>query len=174
MIDPLVHISVRGVLLVIICVAVAHKLRDVRGFQAAVNGYGVLPGELVPIAALLVLAAEFFVAAMLAFGGAVMAGVSAACLFGGYAILIGVKIAQGKTAINCGCSWVKAASLSPAYCYRNGVLAALGLLLLASTSDRSLLIFDFINAAFFAAVMAGVYFLFDALLHMRNLGVKQW
>lgn len=170
MMDLLVQISLRGLLFIVIGVALAHKMKDISAFQSIINTYAVVPSGMVPAAALLVIVFELLALALLMFGDAAIAGLYVAFLLSGYAVLIAMNIAQGNNSIDCGCSWIKSASLSPAYCYRNAVLAITALFLTVPANDRSLLALDFINAAFFAIATAGIYFLFDALLHMRSMG----
>lgn len=168
MIDPQIHIAFRLLLAVIIGAALVHKIGDVKEFKRTLLSYKVLPNKVSALAAYVVILVEAAIttALLVGFSGA---GLAAAFLFAFYGALIGVKLAQGQVYIDCGCSWVKGARLSIHYCYRNGVLAALGLFLVLPVSGRAIGIIDYINIGGFAATAAGVYFLLDAVLHMKNL-----
>ncbi|NOX81552.1 MAG: hypothetical protein GXP06_00885 [Alphaproteobacteria bacterium] len=168
MIDPQIHIAFRLLLAIIIGAALVHKIGDVKDFQRTLQSYKLLPNMLTALAAYVVMLVEALIttALLIGFSGA---GFAAALLFAFYGALIGVKLAQGQIYIDCGCSWVKGARLSVHYCYRNGVLAALGLFLVLPVSGRAIGVIDYINIGGFAATAAGVYFLLDAVLHMKNL-----
>lgn len=167
--DPLLHIALRGFLAVLIAAALAHKAHDFRRFLTSMRGYGLLPAEAVKPAAVAVISMELVAVLALLLGPASLAATMSAGLFTAYAAVIAVNIRRGRTEIDCGCSWVKAARLSPQYCYRNLTLVCLCLLIAAPTGDRPLIWIDFVNAGFFSVMAAGVYFLVDALLHARHL-----
>ncbi len=168
MIDPQIHIAFRLLLAVIIGAALVHKIADVKEFQHTLRSYKVLSYMVSAPAAYLVILVEAAITTALLFGFR-GAGFAAALLFALYGVLIGVKLAQGQIYIDCGCSWVKGARLSVHYCYRNGALAALSLFLILPVTERTIGIVDYINIGGFAATAAGVYFLLDAVLHMKNL-----
>jgi uncharacterized membrane protein YphA (DoxX/SURF4 family) len=168
MIDPQIHTAFRLLLAVIIGVALIHKISNVKEFQRTLLSYKVLPTKVSALTAYVVILVEAAITTALLFGFS-GAGFAAALLFAFYGALIGVKLAQGQIHIDCGCSWVKGARLSIQYCYRNGALAAVGIFLILPVSDRAIGIIDYINIGGFAATAAGVYFLLDAVLHMKNL-----
>ncbi|TNE58932.1 MAG: hypothetical protein EP340_04030 [Alphaproteobacteria bacterium] len=169
MVDPLFHIAVRLVLAIILGAAIVHKLKDLAALKTTVQHYGVLPARLVPLGAWSVVAGEVFVLALIVFGPAVHAGVAAALLFGFYGGIIWRQLMTGRTAFDCGCSWIKSASLSADLCIRNIILVVVSLALCLPQAVRDLSVFDLINAGLFACVTAGLYFLVDALIHMKQL-----
>lgn len=173
MIDPLVHTALRGLMIVIVGAALMHKSKDFQHFVDIVDAYNIAPKRAAYSVACAVIAGEAVVFAILVGGVFPAAGFAAAGMFAFYGALMAVKIARGQSNLDCGCSWVKQARLSSALCWRNAVLVVLCLTLTAPQSARSLLRVDFVNAACFAVVAAGVYFLADALLHMKKLEAAQ-
>ena len=170
MIDPLYHLAVRLLMIVIVGAALAHKLRDFAAFRGIVENYQILPSSFAGATAIAVIVFELSVLSLLLANILPWAGFASVALFGFYGSLIAFQIMRGRTLLDCGCSWVKGARLTPLFCVRNAMLVAASLTLIAPATSRELLIFDYGNAFCFAVVGSGAYFLSDALLHMKTLG----
>ena len=127
--DPVLPVTLRVTLSVLLLWAAGHKLRDVAGFREAVAGYRLLPSLLISPAAVLLIAAELGIAAGLClprFGSA--GALVAAALLSLYGGAILVNLARGRRDIDCGCLGAAGRQpLSAGLVVRNGVLVAAAL-----------------------------------------------
>lgn len=167
--DPLIVISLRAFLALIFAAAILHKVQDWRRFVGVVRNFEIARPGFAAFFAGAALIAEMSALGLLLAGPVHFAGMFAAAVFAFYGALLLFNIKRGRVSIDCGCSWVKSASLSPVYVYRNGALATISLLILIPSVERGLIALDYINAAGFAVIMAGAYLLFDAMLHLKSL-----
>jgi hypothetical protein len=103
-IDPLASLVLRTLLCGLLASAALGKLRDPRGFSAAVAGYRLLPPALAAPAAAAFVAAELGLAAALWWpplrGAAALGAAGLLVLSAG---AIGVNLARGRRDIDCGC-----------------------------------------------------------------------
>ncbi len=84
--------------------AAGHKLADRGRFLAVLADYDLLPERLVPLAWVMVAAAEVVVVPLLAWPGFRTTGAClAVALLSAYAIAIAVNLLRGRTRIDCGC-----------------------------------------------------------------------
>lgn len=125
--DPVIALALRTGLALLLGGTALAKLRDPRGFAAAVAGYRLLPAALAGPAAALFVAAELALAAGLWIAPAPAAS-GAAALLALYALAIGVNLARGRRDIDCGCGGpFGRQALSEALVLRNLVLAGAAL-----------------------------------------------
>ena len=173
MVDPLIHSVIRFLIAAIILASIFHKLRDFTEFKDVIKGYGLVPAQFSSSVAVLVLALETIVFLLLLLGLLPFAAYASASLFLLYGMLLATTLITGRDIKDCGCSWVKGASISPSYLYRNVGLVALSLTLTLPVLPRQLTVFDYINGSFSVVLMVCIYFLLDALLHMKTLEVSR-
>lgn len=158
MLDPAISLllTLGGALL--FATAALHKLRSREAFTATLRDYRLLPGALVPAAALALVFTEFFVAGGLlasALRGVVLwPVVGAIALLLLYAAAISINLVRGRRELDCGCSFNRKA-IGGGMVARNGVLAGLLGLSLLQASGRALGVMDIvlIGAALLAAVL---------------------
>lgn len=127
----------------------AHKLRDLRHFAGSIAGYRLIPAVLTPAAAVLLALGELgagLAALAIPFaqdpGRAGMIACAATLLV--YAAAIGINIARGNTAIDCGCFGfgARGPGLRSGMMVRNLALAALALPALLVPGARGLVWLD--------------------------------
>lgn len=134
--DPAFSLIVRCSLALLLATAAAHKLRDPREFHGIVLDYRLLPPRLaVRVARLLPWVELMLAVAVLAGWPAGLA--CAALVFVAYAAAMGVNLARGRAAIDCGCGGAPQ-PLSVWLLVRNAVLAAMALLAALPAAERSL------------------------------------
>jgi hypothetical protein len=177
-VDPAVSLTLRAALSALFVWAAVHKLRDVRGFRAALAAYQLIPERCVPAFAALLIAAEFAIAAALLAslhpalnepGLLTVAACAAAgllCVYGG---AIAVNLLRGRQHIDCGCAGAaKRHGLSSALVVRNGVLVVAALASAWPPSARSLTWIDAVTIGAGIASLALLYAAVDGL--MSNAG----
>ncbi len=169
MIDPVIIglICAGGALL--FASACAHKLRHARTFAATLMDYRLVPQPLVPLAAAVVMILEGTVAAALLWPGLRELGcVVGAAVLSVYGLAIGVNLARGRRAIECGCS-LRPRPICAAMIARNGLLAGLLLLALSPTTERSWTWPDVLTLTAGICAAAIVYAAADTLMERRWL-----
>ena len=138
-VDPVVSISLRVALALLLATAAIEKLSAFGTFRHAAAGYGLLPRAwLTPIAVLLI-------AAEIVGGGLLLlpqlgpfGALPAASLFGIYTAAITMALRRGQRGIDCGCAGPSGRlPLSPALAVRNGVLVGLTLVCASPMAPRS-------------------------------------
>lgn len=171
MIDPLFGLTARIFLGLFFLFAALHKARDRQAFVAALGGYALLPGPLLRPAALMLLASEILVGALLVLPGTLapgmtmIASLAAAALLALYFAAIAANLLRGRRHIDCGCSFgSKTSMLSGWHLVRIASLMALALLPLAGTSSRILGGFDMLNLGGAVIALAVLYAAADTLL----------
>ena len=188
MIDPVLHWLAAAALALLFLAAAAGKARDLRGFAAVVAGYRLLPGGLTPALAPLVAGVLVLVEAALAIALCLPATwpVAAACalgLLGLYTLAMGLNLARGRSAMDCGClgagrrptiaGAAPAGSLSPWLLLRNSLVMLLPVLLLLPPSQREL---DGGDAAIVAAGVAALALAWRVLdeLIANQVALQAW
>lgn len=136
--DPVPWLVLRAGLAALFAAAAAHKLRDLPGFRAALSGYALLPGALVPAAALALAGVELAVAVLCLLPPAGAAGpLGAAGLLALYGAAIAANLARGRGEIDCGCGGPGGGRpLGAGLVARNALLAVLALLAAPPAAPR--------------------------------------
>ena len=144
MLDPALGAMLRGVLALLLLGAAGHKLRDLPGFQAAVHGYGLLPGALVPTVARGLAGVELSLALCLLVPGlGSLPGLGAAALLVLYSGAIAINLYRGRRDIDCGCAGPAGSRrLGPGLLARNGLLLAAALASTLPVASRPLVWLD--------------------------------
>lgn len=171
MIDPIISTSAALALSVIFASAASHKIRHPSWFRRQVREYELIPGLMVPTAALALPVTELAVAAGLLWSTSrPYAGVLAFLLISLYALAIAINLARGRKDIDCGCSGpAMRQPLQPALLVRNGLLAVIALGALLPMLDRPLGLLD--NFVIIAAgtVLVLLYTTTDLWIAYRSL-----
>jgi len=166
MIDPAVDAALRAAFALLFLVAANHKLRDPGRFRTTLAEYRLLPGPVVPLAAMLVIGVEVVVAiALLAPARRAPGPGAAAAVLAVYGAAIAVNLARGRRHIDCGCvgpavrrpisGWLVA---------RNAALAAAALAAVAPVRPRPLVWVDALTVMGATATLAALYASVDRLL----------
>ncbi len=148
MIDPLVHLLCRAGIALLFATASAHKLRDLRGFEAVLDGYALLPERLperlLGLLARSVAAFEVFVAVgLLNEPTHRVAAFAAVALLSLYGVAISVNLLRGRRDIDCGCGGpVSDKGLRWSLVARNALLVAVAGTSLFPVGARTLGILD--------------------------------
>ncbi|MBM4219837.1 MAG: methylamine utilization protein MauE [Gammaproteobacteria bacterium] len=125
-------------------VAAGHKFADRVRFLAVLRNYELIPAGLVPLTAMVIVAAEA-AAALLLVPPAVRGygALAAVALLAAYAIAIAINLLRGRTRIDCGClGFGRQDRITWTMVARNLVLVALALALLLPASPRGLVALD--------------------------------
>jgi hypothetical protein len=109
----------------VFALAVAHKLRDFRRFQASLMAYEIIPDLFIRLFAPLVVGLEIAAVGVLLLHEG-RGPLLAFTLLGVYSMAIGINMARGKTQIDCGCGDIPT-PLSSWLLLRNLVLMGLAL-----------------------------------------------
>ena len=157
--DPVVDVTLRAVLALLLAGAARHKLRDPARFRATLAAYRLVPAALSGGIAAALIGVELGVAGALlvpALRGP--AGVAAALLLSLYAGAVAINLARGRRDLDCGCAgpalrrpidgWLVA---------RNVVLATAALAGLVPLRPRSLVWVDALSVVGATAVLAACY-----------------
>jgi hypothetical protein len=156
-IDPVAALALRASLSLLLASAALAKLRDLRGFGAAVAGYRLLPEALAAPAAAVFVAAELALAAGLWLAPA-PATLGAAALFALYGLAIAANLARGRRDIDCGCGGpLGRQPLSAGLVVRNLVLAAAALAGALPAPGRALAWLDLVTLGAAVAAAAALY-----------------
>jgi hypothetical protein len=171
-VDPIFPLAVRCAFIALFTSALIHKLRAPSAFAEAVRGYAGLLGapaavnaRLVAALALLVLALEAgLVALLLAPTPPQWRTVACAGVLVGYAALMAWSVVRGRH-IDCGCSFGAARQrVGWAAVLRNATLAAGAALMLLPPNGRSLAAADILSVAALLAIVMLVYQVVNQLL----------
>lgn len=171
MVDPVYSFAAVLVLFWVLVTAGAHKLLDRPGFRASLSAYELLPAALVPAVALSLPLAELLLAVgLLQSATRAFAALGAAVLLAVYTLAIGINLARGRGAIDCGCGDpARRQPLSGWLLLRNLTLVGLSLLPFLPALRREVGWLDF-AVAVLAAVTAGlIYTAGNRLLANREL-----
>ncbi len=104
--DPIVNASAVALLCAILIGAALHKALDWMAFRETLRSYRIVPDAAVGFMALIVIAIEFSVVALLVLPGTRSLGAGAtSLLLLMYSAAIAINLARGRTEIDCGCSW---------------------------------------------------------------------
>lgn len=161
--DPVVELTVRAALALLLLVAAAHKLRDPGTFRATLAEYRLLPDAVVPAAAGMVIGVELAIAAALLVLPA-PGLVATALLLATYAVAIGVNLARGRRHIDCGCGGPAARQpISGRLVARNLLLATAALAGLAPVDARPLVWVDALTVVAATAALATLYATLDRM-----------
>ena len=154
--DPAARAVLRLALAWLFARAAAHKLRDLRGFRAALADYRLVPEALLAPAAAAVAGLEAALAAWLLVPAAGPApALTAAALLCAYTTAIAVNLARGRRHIACGCAGPAAlAPLHEALLARNAGLVGLALAAALPAAARPLEPIDAASVAGGAAALA--------------------
>jgi methylamine utilization protein MauE len=141
-IDPLVILIACGVLICVFVRAIWHKLSDYGVFKASFADYEILPQNLIPPAALILLLAEATIVAGLIIPltrpAAAVGAILLLVLYGG---AIAVNLRRGRYMIDCGCGG-PGQGLSWFLVARNSILAVIAALAAAAPAARGITISD--------------------------------
>ena len=160
--DPVIHYALRTAVSLLFLAAVFHKVSGFRAFRQTLDAYDVVPAAFVPVAAVLVVAAEL--AVILLVGSPEAFGL-AALLLVAYAGVIGLNLARGRDRIDCGCIGVAGrAGLSWWLVARNLVGAVAALAVLAPPNGRETGWIDYFSVAAATTVLAAFYLSIDGLI----------
>ncbi|CAM5786039.1 MauE/DoxX family redox-associated membrane protein [Castellaniella caeni] len=165
--DPIIVYSALAVLVVVLWLGAFDKLRHFAEFEAAVSGYRLLPTALQRPFAVLFVLAELASGALLLLPAARASGALAAL---GVVLLasagVVVNLLRGNTDVSCGCGGLAQAStgLSWWLVLRNGLLAALAVIVGAGMGARPLGWLD--GLTFFGLTLSvlALYLVFNQLL----------
>ncbi len=152
-----------------------HKVRDTAQFGATLGAYGLLPGPMVSPVSILLPAVEFAVAVSLLLPDArINAAWAGAILLCVYTLAIGINLARGRRAIDCGCGGPSQQQpLSEWLLLRNGVLIGAIILVSASPLTRPNGWLEWSLSVFAAIVFVLLYSICNQLLanshHLINL-----
>jgi len=162
--DPVVGLTLRAALALLLLVAAVHKLRDPGTFRATLGDYRLLPDAVVPAAAGLVIGVELAIAtALLVLPAPGLR--AAALLLATYAVAIAVNLARGRRHIDCGCGGPAARQpISGRLVARNVLLAAAACAGLAPVDPRPLVWVDALTVVAAAAALATLYATLDRML----------
>lgn len=164
--DPVIDATLRTALALLFAMAAGHKLRDLAHFRATLAEYRLLPGPLVPLAAVLVVATELGVAGALMMPAIRTPGaLAAALLLALYGGAIAINLVRGRHHIDCGCGGPAVRRpIGGWLVVRNGALAAAALTLVAPVHGRPLVWVDGLTIAGATGVFAACHASLDRLL----------
>jgi len=164
-VDPVLSHACAAALAIVFLAGAWDKLRIPVLFEAAVQGYGLLPRWLVRPFALALPVAEIAAALLLLAmatrpAGAVLAGLLLAL----FAAAIGINLLRGRTDIDCGCGGAAHVRLSAGLLWRNLGLIAAAFAASCPVSARPLGVLDMVAVAGMALFGFGLYLLVNVLL----------
>lgn len=151
----------------LLALSAMHKLSETGKFFQIVRNFRIVPAWAAVYVGAAAIAAEMAIAAALVTPASqAVAGIAAALLFTSYGFAIGINIARGRIAIDCGCHFggsPDSSGLTWRLLVRNGVLAAAAFALAAPRSVRQIGPLDVAWIIIFVAAAAALYVAFDAL-----------
>ena len=165
-VDPLIALTLRGALSLLLGAAAWHKLRDVGAFRAAVENYRLLPPVwTVPVAAVLIAAESGLAVALCLPGVGGAAALGSAALLALYGAAMAITLRRGRRDVDCGCAGpAHRQSVRPALVARNGVLVLAALLAALPAGTRPLGGIDALTLVLATATAACLYVAVDGLL----------
>ena len=166
MVDPVLSLGSALVLGYVFLAAGVHKWRDLANFEAALGAYGLLPEVLVrPVSRSLPLIELAVASGLLLPQARPEAAWAGAILLGVYTLAIGVNLARGRRAIDCGCGdRSQSQSLSEWLLLRNGTLIGFALLVSAPGVNRPTGWLDWLVAVLAATTLVLLYSACNQLL----------
>ena len=166
MVDPVLSLACALTLSYVFLAAGVHKVRDLTHFDATLGAYGLLPGVLVHPVSLLLPVMEFGIAlGLLLPRSRLMAAWAGTAVLGVYTLAIGINLARGRRAVDCGCGDPgQKQSLSEWLLLRNGVLIGFAMLIAAPALVRPAGWLDWTVAALAASMFALLYSACNQLL----------
>lgn len=145
-IDPVIAWTLRLALALLFSAAAWHKLRDLGRFEGTLRAYALLPAPATRLFSRTLPGAEIAIAIMLVHPASHLGGIAAASLLLVYTAAIGINLARGRRAIDCGCFASSSATpLSNALVARNVALIAAACALLLPVSLRPLVWVDWLT-----------------------------
>jgi hypothetical protein len=164
--DPVIDLTLRAALSLLLLAAASHKARDLARFRATLADYRLLPGGLVSPGAAVVVGVEAAVAAALLAPALRAPGLlAAAALLVVYGAAIGINLARGRRHIDCGCAGPAVRRpISGWLVARNAALAALALAGLVPVRPRALVWMDALTVVGGTALLAAVYASLDRMI----------
>lgn len=164
--DPVVSMILSLGLALLFVTASFHKMRDWRAFTATLKNYELLPQSLVPVCSAVIITTEAGIGAALCIGAAQTPALAAALgLLSVYTAAIGVNLARGRRAIDCGCMGpALRQSLSGWLVVRNLALMAAAALALLPGNARALGLLDLTTVAFGIATCSLLYVAMNHLI----------
>ncbi len=178
MIDPLITMTISLALGVLLLGAAWHKASAFTTFRAILGDYQLVPGFLVPTAAILVTLLESSLAiAWLAGMARPIVAVATAALFTVYAVAMAINLTRGRVHISCGCGFGRSRAedepLSWWLVLRNVLLIAAALTALAPPSARELGALDWLTVM--AALVASTLLYLGASQLLKNgSAIRSW
>lgn len=164
--DPVLVTMAAMALGVILVNGASQKWREREMFKAIVENYGLLPLDVVAVAALAVTAAETVVGiALLLPTSRQAAAVGALLLLAVVTLAVVINLLRGREDISCGCGGASGDQrLSWSLVLRNLALGAGALLAASAPTARSWLWLDFVTAGAGALAIVGIYAAVNQLL----------
>jgi hypothetical protein len=154
--DPAIHYTLRAAVSLLFLSALWEKAHDVRAFERTLADYHVVPAAFVPLAAVLVVAAE---------GAVIFLDGVAGVLLLVYAAAIAVNLARGRERIDCGCVGIAGRNgLSWWLVGRNLVCATMAFAVLVPPGSRTMAWIDHLSIVAGTAVLASLYLAADGLI----------
>ena len=156
--DPLIALTISLSLAALLAGAAAHKVLAWKQWKGVIDNYRLVP-DAAPMLKVLLPCGEVVAAVLLLlpFARPLGAGAAAALLLV-YAVAMGVNIARGRTAIDCGCFGSQLRhGISGWMVGRNIMLAILALTLCLPASPRPLSAFDVLLAVGIVVTLAFLY-----------------
>ncbi|MFK8043576.1 MauE/DoxX family redox-associated membrane protein [Congregibacter brevis] len=168
MIDPLLQLTLALSLFLLFVSASQHKRSEARRFQAQLDAYALLPGNLVPLMARVLPWLELAIAiALLVPITREAAGFTAMLVLGMYALAVLLNLVRGRRDIDCGCGGTPQ-PLSYWLVTRNIVLAAGALIVALPTTSRILGAADAAAMIFMSALLVLSYVTVGQLLQNQS------
>jgi hypothetical protein len=154
--DPFIKLTISLSLAALLTGAAAHKLLAWGRWQGIVENYRVVPNATAILAVLL--PCGEVTASVLLLLWRPLGAVAAAALLVLYAVAMGINIARGRSAIDCGCFGTPLRNgISGWMVGRNIVLAIVALTLCLPTSPRALSVFDALLAVGIVVTLGFLY-----------------
>ena len=169
LIDPLFSLTSQYFLGLLLIAHALHKVMGFTAFIGSIHAYRLLPEPLIFSVAISLIAAEFTVGtALVGLPISKLISFAAMVLFSLYFAVIAISLVNGRTAIDCGCSFSsRQSSLSVWHLARNATLIFLAAVTLLPIVPRDMVWVDTLNIIMGVLFFAVVYLCVDALLLNR-------
>lgn len=165
MLDPAVAALFGLALALLFAVAASHKLRDLPQFEAAVDGYRLLPLRRWRLAWVVPVLEALIAGGLLAPATRDAAAAAGMLLLGSYAGAMAINLRAGRTAIACGCGGRgQAQPIAPWMVWRNGLLSLVLGACLLPRRPRPLELTDAVTIGLGLAALALLYLSAEQLL----------
>ena len=164
--DPVVDVTIRIGLGLLLGAAAAHKLRDLAAFRATLADYRLLPSWLTPFASRALVAIEGTTAVALLVPGLGRAGsAAAALLLATYAAAVAINLLRGRRHIDCGCFGPAARRpIHGGLVARNLLLVAGALVGLGPLAARPFLWLDAVTVSGALGTLAALHLALDQMM----------